>query len=237
MTERSAARLRRDADTLQIGPSRLAWHDGRLEIDIDEITAPWPTRLRGRVTLTPSVQPDGSFALDGAGRHRWSPIAPHARIDVALEQPAQRWHGTAYLDSNRGDAPLESAFSDWHWSRAALPDGRSAVLYDVARRDGTALSLGLAFDTRGGIDTFEPPPLHMLPASHWRITRSTRCDAGAQAKVLRTLEDGPFYARSLVASQWRGEPVRMVHESLSLQRFSARWVQMLLPFRMPRRGD
>jgi len=31
-----------------------------------------------------------------------------------------------------------------------------------------------------------------------------------------------------------GESVTAMHESLSLDRFRARWVQMLLPFRMPR---
>jgi carotenoid 1,2-hydratase len=49
-----------------------------------------------------------------------------------------------------------------------------------------------------------------------------------------SLEDGPFYARSTVASQLLGQPVVAMHESLSLDRFRSRWVQMLLPFRMPR---
>lgn len=63
-----------------------------------------------------------------------------------------------------------------------------------------------------------------------------RSDAGHPARVLRTLEDGPFYARSLVGATWLGEPVQALHESLSLRRFSAPWVQAMLPFRMPRRG-
>jgi carotenoid 1,2-hydratase len=37
-----------------------------------------------------------------------------------------------------------------------------------------------------------------------------------------------------VASQLLGQPVVAMHESLSLDRFRSRWVQMLLPFRMPR---
>jgi carotenoid 1,2-hydratase len=51
---------------------------------------------------------------------------------------------------------------------------------------------------------------------------------------VRTAEDAPFYARSLLDSKLLGEPVSAVHESLSLDRFNARWVQLLLPFRMPR---
>jgi carotenoid 1,2-hydratase len=53
---------------------------------------------------------------------------------------------------------------------------------------------------------------------------------------LQTLEDGPFYVRSLLRSQVLGQSVLAMHESLSLQRFSAGWVQMMLPFRMPRRA-
>ena len=53
---------------------------------------------------------------------------------------------------------------------------------------------------------------------------------------LRSLEDGPFYARSLIESTLLGERVHGVHESLSLDRFAAPWVQALLPFRMPRRA-
>ena len=52
----------------------------------------------------------------------------------------------------------------------------------------------------------------------------------------RTLEDTPFYARSLLDTCLLGEPVHGVHESLDLERFRSGWVQMLLPFRMPRRS-
>ena len=51
----------------------------------------------------------------------------------------------------------------------------------------------------------------------------------------QTLEDAPFYARSVIATRLRGEDVTAVHESLSLDRFRAPWVQAMLPFRIPRR--
>jgi carotenoid 1,2-hydratase len=38
----------------------------------------------------------------------------------------------------------------------------------------------------------------------------------------------------VVSAEVHGEAVTAVHESLSLDRFSARWVQGLLPYRMPR---
>jgi carotenoid 1,2-hydratase len=54
------------------------------------------------------------------------------------------------------------------------------------------------------------------------------------AEVTRTLEDTPFYARSLVRKRLLGSNALAVHESLDLDRFRQPWVQCLLPFRMPR---
>ena len=237
MTERGAADLQRDATRLRIGPSGLAWRGGRLVIDLAERTAPWGTRVCGQLCVTPTRLGEHRFALDAGGRHHWSPIAPVARIDVQLDRPALHWQGAAYLDTNRGARPLEADFRRWDWSRAALPDGRAAALYDVERSDGSALSLALRFDAVGGVEPMPPPAPRALPRSGWRIERHTRCDAGgSEARVRRSLEDGPFYARALLETQWWGEPVLAVHESLSLQRFASPWVQAMLPFRMPRRA-
>jgi carotenoid 1,2-hydratase len=233
LTERGRAVVRRTHDALAIGPSMLAWDGSALTIDIDEVTAPLPSRIRGRVRLHPRALVDRTFALDAAQRHRWSPLAPDARVEVALERPALRWAGAGYLDSNAGDAPLENAFSGWHWSRAHRAGG-SSVLYDVVRRDGGHVSLALQFDSAGGIRAFSPPPVAPLPQTGWRVARATRSEVESAAKVLTTLEDTPFYARSLISAHLHGAPVTAVHESLSLDRFRSGWVQMLLPFRMPR---
>lgn len=139
------------------------------------------------------------------------------------------------MDSNIGEAPLEDGFTHWTWSRASL-DGESAVLYDASLRDGSNFSMGLRFDRSGRAEEFNPPPARRLPTTGWRISRETRADNGSSANVLRTLEDTPFYARSLVSTQLLSAPVTAVHESLDLNRFASRWVQTLLPFRMPRRA-
>ena len=221
---------------MQIGPSRLAWVGHELQIDIDEWTAPLPQRLRGCITVQPQALPCRAFALDAAGHHLWQPISPAARIAVALDQPRLSWQGEAYLDSNRGTRPLEQDFSDWHWSRAALPGGCSQVMYDVNGLDGSQQQLALAFDATGGVAAIAAPPTCQLPATAWGVQRQTRCDSGVQPNELARLESGPFYSRALLQSQWGGAPVTAVHESLSLRRFSSPWVQAMLPFRMPRRG-
>jgi len=234
MTERGRNSVTRTATTLGIGSSALAWDGATLTVTLDEVTAPWPTRIRGTVRLHAAALTGHAIPLDGAGLHRWQPIAPCARVEVALSDPALRWSGPGYFDTNAGDAPLEDAFAHWHWSRACLPDA-TAILYDVCRRDGAHAPLALLCDARGNVREFPPPPPVRLPATRWRIDRTTRTDEGSVAGVTRTLEDAPFYARSLVASQLLGKPVIAVHESLSLTRFRAAWVRMLLPFRMPRR--
>jgi carotenoid 1,2-hydratase len=52
--------------------------------------------------------------------------------------------------------------------------------------------------------------------------------------VRRTLEDTPFYARSVLQTRLLGQDAIAVHESLSLDRFRNPIVQAMLPFRMPR---
>jgi carotenoid 1,2-hydratase len=235
MTERGRKSVTRTATTLGIGSSALAWDGETLTVTLDEVTAPWPTRIRGTVRLHAAALTGHVVSLDGAGAHRWQPIAPCARVEVALSNPSLRWSGQGYFDSNTGDAPLEDTFAHWHWSRACLPKA-TAILYDIGRRDGAHTTLALHCDVQGIVREFPPPPAARLPATRWRIDRATRTDDGSAASVTRTLEDSPFYARSLVASQVLGKPAIAVHESLSLTRFRAAWVRMLLPFRMPRVG-
>jgi len=233
MTERGRQALGRTADSLTIGPSSLEWDGETLTVRIDEVTAPIPSRLRGMVRLRPQAVNRRIFWLDPAGRQRWRPIGPHARIEVTLEQPDLRWSGSGYFDMNVGEAPLEQDFVRWDWSRADLGDG-TAILYDVTRRDGQDYGLALCFAPDGSVSTFEPPPPAPLPPNLWRVARGTRADPGHPARVIKTLEDAPFYARSVVATHLLGQPVTAMHESLDLDRFSKQWVRLLLPFRMPR---
>jgi carotenoid 1,2-hydratase len=233
LTERRATSLTRDRTALTIGPSALHWDGAALTVRIDEVTVPFPSRLRGTVVVHPAALTGHTETLDAAGRHRWSPIAPVGRVQVAMDSPALRWSGSAYLDSNAGDRPLEDDFVRWDWSRADLHDG-AALLYDVKRRDGSDLSLALRMDRAGTVRPFAPPPPAALPATGWRVRRGTRADAGFQPTVRQTLEDTPFYARSVLATRLLGQDAMAMHESLSLDRFRSPIVQMMLPFRMPR---
>jgi carotenoid 1,2-hydratase len=199
------------------------------------VTAPWPSRIRGTVRLDATALARQAIPLDGAGRHRWQPIAPCARVEVALTHPSLRWSGPGYFDTNSGDSPLEDTFTHWHWSRSRHGDG-TTILYDICRRDGVRTAIARHCDPAGAVEEISPPPVVDLPHSRWRVARTTRADEGSAATVVQTLEDAPFYARSLVASRLRGQAALAIHESLSLDRFRKGWVRMMLPFRMPRAG-
>lgn len=236
MTERAHDVVQRSASTLVIGPSSMAWKKDVLHIAINERTVPWAQSVRGEVRLYPSSQRlCTSQSLDAAGQHQWCPIAPCARVEVALDQPNLRWAGRGYLDANWGARPLADDFVRWDWSRAALKGG-TAVLYDATRRDGSSLSLAMEFDEHGRVERFPPPPLTCLPATRWWLARSTRSDRPARTRVDQTLEDSPFYARSILHTHLLGEDAVAMHESLSLHRWALPVVQAMLPFRMPRRG-
>ena len=232
MTERGAAALSRDPQTLRIGPSALRWDGACLTIDVDEVTAPIPSRIRGQVRVHPAGIASHIVALDAAGRHGWSPIAPRARVEVALQSPGRSWSGEGYFDSNWGARPLEADFAHWTWCRAPFGDG-AAVTYDVSRRDGSALAVALRYGGDGCAEPFEAPPMRALPRSFWRLARGVRSEG--EARLVQTLEDAPFYGRCVVEAEWLGRRVVGVQEGLSLDRFDTRWMRLMLPFKAPRR--
>jgi len=241
MTERGRAQLQRSATELAIGPSAVRWDGQALQIDIDEVCSPLPRRVRGRVRVLPQGLCRFTAPLDAAGRHRWGPIAPCARIEVELERPGLRWNGQAYLDSNEGDEPVDRAFRSWDWSRANLRDGSTAVIYDLRPSakvacDGADRLIAMRFAPDGDSTPFEPPSRQKLPRSRWGLGRTQRSDAHTPVRVLQTLEDTPFYVRSLIDASLRGEPVTAVHETLHVPRLVCLPVQLMLPFRMPRRS-
>lgn len=240
MTERGRGAVRRDADSLAIGPSCVHWTGQALELAIEErdkrLGVPWQRRVAGRVRVIPEAMNGRAFTLDPAGKHRWHCLAPRARIEVRMERPELSWQGHAYFDSNFGSESLEEGFRVWHWSRAQARRG-AVVCYEGIRRDGSAFASALRFGADGTPQEVETlPPVAPLPGTLWQMERKTRADRGL-ASVLRTWEDAPFYVRSTLACRLFGEPVMAVQESLDLDRFANPVVQFMLPYRIPRAGQ
>ena len=237
MTERSQHSVRRSESEFVVGPSRLHWDGSSLTIDLDEVGMPIPQRVRGRVRVWPQGLCNFVAPLDDAGRHRWGPIAPCARVEVDMHAPGTRWQGHGYLDSNEGDEPLTVPFKTWDWSRARMADASTAVIYDVLQTNGARTLLAERFKPDGTSEPFTPAAQReKLPVTPWRVDRGIRSDAGNPSRVLETLEDSPFYARSLLQTQLLGEQVTAVHETLQPLLLNNMAVRMMLPWRMPRRA-
>ena len=236
MTERGRTHVQRSRDTFAAGPSRVHWDGTSLLIDIDEITAPLPRRVRGRVTVKPQGLSRFVTALDAGARHRWGPIGPCSRVQVDMDQPSARWEGHAYLDSNEGDEPVDRAFNTWDWSRTVMANGDTTVVYDVRPRFGPNRVIAQRFCTDGHAAPFEAPPRQPVPRSKWFIPRAMHSDAGVAPVLQSTLEDTPFYVRSILRSSLAGEMVTSLHETLDAQRVASLPVRLMLPWRMPRAG-
>jgi carotenoid 1,2-hydratase len=158
-------------------------------------------------------------------------------VEVALENPSVKWAGHAYLDSNEGDEPInavDAPFIEWDWSRASLRDGSTAVIYDVRQKRGADRVIAARFARNGAVEHFEAPPRQKLPPSAWRINRTMRSDHTVPVSVTQSLEDTPFYARSVLTSGLLGETVTSMHETLNIPRLASTAVQLMLPWRMRR---
>ena len=233
MTERGRRSISRSANQFRIGPSAMRWEDGDLVIDINEITVPIPSRLKGRVRLTPSAICGHQVALDPQGLHIWRPVAPVSRISAAFENPKLSWSGAGYHDSNWGAVPLEDSFESWVWSRAATRHG-AAIIYDTVLKGGKSVGFGLDIAADGRVREHPAPPRQEMPTTFWRMARHMR--ASRPFRITSLLEDSPFYSRSLLRLATEDGEADAFHESLSLNRFQNPIVQLMLPFRMPRRG-
>ena len=233
MTERGRGALARTSDRLAIGPSVLGWDGETLEIAIDEVTAPIPSRICGVVRVHAPEPMTIAYPLDPAGRHSWRPIATRAPVEVVLDRPGLSWRGEGYFDHNEGVEPLEDAFDDWQWLRAHRRHD-TVVFYEGVRADGSTFALGLRIDAAGAAWPVDRPPQVPLPRTAWRMPRTARADAGTPVLIRKTWEDSPFYARTALSTRLFGEAADAVHESLSLGRLRSPLVRAMLPFRMPR---
>lgn len=231
MTERGRGSLWRNADHFAVGRSHMHWDGEALTLDLVERAVPHLGMIRGRIRLRPH-QMTGAVETLAPGHH-WMTHAPAAHIEVAMTAPALAWEGSGYLDQNWGDEPMEAGFRRWDWLRAEM--GRdAAVLYAGDRADGTPFALGRLYRADGGIEPVEVPPARPMRRGFWGAARAIPAEAGAEPRIVATLEDAPFYMRSLIETRIGGRPAHAVHESIDLGRFATRWVKLMLPWRMPR---
>ena len=227
----------RAASEVHIGRSAIRDEGDRVVVELDERTTPAPSYnplrrpVRGRIVLHVEARTSLTLPIDRRAAHLWWPIAPLARVEVELDEPRVSFRGHGYHDANAGEVALDAAFRDWSWSRAR--SSRGAVLtYDAVDRYGASRAHAFAVSPRGEVELREDTQRAPLPRTLWRIDRHARSDLGASARVIRSLEDGPFYTRALVETRLAGERVLAVQETLAAHRLRRRWVRFCTSYRM-----
>ncbi|MEM6463699.1 MAG: carotenoid 1,2-hydratase [Pseudomonadota bacterium] len=239
MTERGSRALKRESANIQIGPSRMSWDDRGLDLEFNEVTVPrppqqfLPRRIGGRIRVSFDTTNRKVFKLDDHGRHNWWPVAPVASIETQFSNgTAQDWSGHGYLDANWGEEPLESGFRRWDWARTRCENEQAVVVYDVEPVDGPRRTLQLHFTKSGSHVLNSELKKEDLPTGFWGVRRSVLSES--RAKSVRTLEDSPFYVRSMIETDLLGATRTAMHESFNGDRFRSPFVKMMLPVRMPR---
>ena len=231
--ERPVRQSDRARDGVVIGQSSMRWQGDRLRVDVNERTTPFARPVRGTVHLYPELYSGLALQIDGRGEHRWWPVAPLARIEVDLHEPGVHFTGHGYYDANAGVVPLEAAFETWSWSRARAADV-AYLTYDVSTSAAERMSLAFKISARGDVSDLSPMWSAPMRRSYWGLPRQARVDHGQPCHIVRSLEDGPFYSRALVATRIDGRRVLAMHESLAAHRLRRRWVRRLVKYRMRR---
>ena len=234
LTERGGGALDRSPHRLSIGDSSIAWEEEAIVARFSERCSPFGQPLRGQLRLEPQRWDGQAIALSGDDAHRWWPIAPLARAEVRLDQPALSFSGQAYLDANQGREPLEAGFRRWSWARLSTQD-RAVIVYDAHTQGGARRTLVRRYDSSGLVE-LSPASLRLkaLRRTGWGLAQERLVDPGSEVEVERALEDTPFYARTSLRASVGGLSGSGVQETLSLDRFQERWVQALLGFRIRR---
>jgi len=233
MTERGEESLFQTEDQLKVGPSSFTWDNGKLIIEINEISTPHLDKVIGKVTITPKLITNIEVNLTRDGSHIWRPFAPNAEINVEIEKKGWNWQGHGYFDANFGTRALEHDFSYWTWSRLPHRDG-SIAFYDAIRRNEDPLSVSIKFHSNGQVEEILAPPEARLSRSLWTVKRRTRSDSDYKPTQVKHMLDAPFYTRSAIKTKIYGEVTTGVHEALDLDRFSNPLLKPMLALRVPR---
>ena len=182
------------------------------------------------------IMPESDLAISVMVNSNTGPFfdasAALSRVEVELVEPAVRFSGHGYHDVNAGDVPLSETFDTWTWSRARVSETRACLVYDVCETDGRTDALAFSVDASGATTALPRLSTVSLPRSRWALPQHTRADSGSEARLVRRLEDGPFYARSVIETTIDGQRCPAVHETLAGHRLDHGWVRFCTGYRM-----
>lgn len=155
---------------------------------------------------------DDVDAVSDDGRHALTIIAFVGSVFSAYDHRArQRGGGVA-----EAEAPCRHQRRAVQPRRTPLADGGAAVVDDVRQSGGRPdRVIAARFAPDGRAEPFEAPRRASLPRSKRWVGRHVCSDAALRPRLVQTLQDTPFYVRSMVETGLLGERVQAMHESLS----------------------
>jgi carotenoid 1,2-hydratase len=217
--------VRDGEETLWIGRSCLArGADGRVELVVDDRTAPWGRPVRARLGLTPACAPVAPVALDDGGHHWWQPLACRATARLVLPDEGIDVAGLGYHDTNWGDEPLGGRLPGWRWGRVHGAERTGVALVPPAPRP----AIHLVASARG---VAAVPPAAAPDAgarSGWALRLPARIAAGGiDVPAEALLESAPFYARQ----EGRRDGLMALGEVADFHRFRSPWIRWMARFR------
>jgi hypothetical protein len=203
--------------TMESSTMSMSVIDGVLDVRVvlDASIPASDERLRGVVSVHGSMrQANPSDIAAGAAAHVWTPLAPlaHGSYDLHVGSEQMRGSGTAYVDANVGDAPFcRFGIADWTWARASTPAETRIVYLVNGKRPEDAVYIGAIATPDGAMRTVG---LRVRQACARRALYGLRyldelvldADDGefARLRVVRVVDDGPFYLRMLVELSFGG---------------------------------
>ena len=84
MTERGESTVTQTESLFKIGPSSLKWENNRLLVELNELTTPHLSKLKGRVVIEPHFITNIEVPLMNDGSNIWRPFSPMSKIYVEL---------------------------------------------------------------------------------------------------------------------------------------------------------
>lgn len=204
-------RVNTNGAQLQIGTSTMRYADGRLIVDVKDVTALWGKPLSAQIELTPEGPGHAPVRLVEGLSHHWHPIAPRARAKLSLG--GLELEGRGYHDGNHGDVPLGSDLRGWDWTRSHTADRTTIHYRPWTTQSGWQVEVDSSSARAAQVAMSAPDSRRTA----WGLPVPKRSSA-------RLLESSPFYARMENGADTLGEVA-------DFQRFHQPWIRWMAALR------
>ncbi|MEO1228604.1 MAG: hypothetical protein AAFZ18_06845 [Myxococcota bacterium] len=198
------------AGNFHFGDTRMSRpQEDRVRIDFDAEVPGSGARLQGTLEVEgPPAHLAGSTPSADLA-HRWTPVLGPSRAKGVLTVGSERFEidGPAYHDRNEGTHRFDDLGIDhWSWGRLVTPE-RTAIWYLCYAKDGPPVAWGAELLADGAVRVQEMEAILEAPRKGafglrtWRrveLREAGSSEPWLEAEVGARVDDGPFYARTVV---------------------------------------